>query len=77
MINDYDEQGHMMPWGEMVTRRCVITLEGGAKVQAVLSMPKPKRAVRPREMERMMVDSFNRSQPHAKHKVVGIHVMRN
>lgn len=77
MMKDYDEKGTMMPWGETVTRRCILRLEGGAKVSVVLSMPKPNKALRPDEMERMLVEQFNRSQPHMEHKVVGIHMMRN
>lgn len=76
MRNDYDE-GIMMPWGEIVTRRCVITLEDGSKVRATLAMRKPKGAVFPGELERRAVEAFNRSQPGMRNKVVGIHVMRN
>lgn len=37
---------------ERITRKCVITLMGGYKVVGTLSMPKPKKAMFPEEMER-------------------------
>lgn len=41
-----------MMFGEMITRRCLLTLDGGAKIQAVLTMPKPTKHIFPKEMER-------------------------
>lgn len=62
---------------EMITRRCLLTLDGGAKIQAVLTMPNPIKPIFPKEMERKFIESFNDSQPNAVHKVVKCHIMRN
>ena len=63
--------------GEMITRRCLLTLDGGAKIQAVLTIPKPTKPIFPKEIERQFIKSFNESQPNAVHKVVKCHIMRN
>ena len=62
---------------EKITRRCLLTLDGGAKIQAVLTIPKPTKPIFPEEMERQFIKSFNKSQPNAVHKVVNCHIMRN
>ena len=62
---------------EKITRRCLLTLDGGAKIQAVLTMPKPTKPIFPKEMERQLIKSFNESQPNAVHKVIKCHIMRN
>ena len=66
-----------MMFGEMITRRCLLTLDGGAKIQAVLTMPKPTKPIFPKEMERQFIKDFNESQLNAVHKVVKCHIMRN
>ncbi len=58
-------------------RKCVLTLEGGHKVVATLTIPTPTKPVFPEEMERRLVAEINKSQPHMKNKCVGIHIMRN
>lgn len=60
-----------------ISRRCLITLNGGAKVQAVLTIPKPKKPMFPEKMEREFIKAFNESQPNAVNKVVAVHIMRN
>lgn len=60
-----------------ITRRCLLTLDGGAKIQAVLTMPKPTKPIFPKEMERQFIKSINESQPNAVHKVIKCHIMRN
>lgn len=62
---------------EKITRRCLLTLDGGAKIQAVLTMPKPTKPIFPKEMERQFIKSFNESQPNAVHKVIKCYIMRN
>ena len=54
-----------------------LRLMGGAKIQAVLTIPKPKKPIFPEEMERHIMDEFNKSQPNAVHKVIKCHIMRN
>lgn len=66
-----------MMLGEMITRRCLLTLDVGAKIQAVLTMPKPTKPIFPKEMERQFIKNFNESQPNAVHKVIKCHIMRN
>ena len=62
---------------EKISRRCLLTLDGGAKIQVVLTMPKPTKPIFPEEMERYIMDEFNKSQPNAVHKVIKCHIMRN
>lgn len=62
---------------EKITRRCLLTLDGGARIQAVLTIPKPTKPIFPKEMERQFVKQFNESQPNMVHKVVKCHIMRN
>lgn len=64
-------------FGEIITRRCLLTLDGGAKIQAVLTMPKPTKPIFPKEMEFQLVKQLNESQPNAVHKVIKCHIMRN
>lgn len=63
--------------GQMITRRCLLTLDGGAKIQAILTIPKPTKPIFPKEMERQFIKNFNESQPNAVHKVIKCHIMRN
>ena len=62
---------------EKITRRCLITFDDRAKIQAVLSMPKPTKPIFPKEMEFQLVKQLNESQPNAVHKVIKCHIMRN
>lgn len=62
---------------EKITRRCLLTLDGGAKIQAILTMPKPTKPIFPKEMERQFIKDLNESQPNAVHKVIKCHIMRN
>ena len=59
------------------TRKCVLTLEGGRKVTATLTIPTPTKPVFPEQLERRIVADFNKSQPHIANKVVSVHIMRN
>ena len=60
-----------------ITRRCLLTLDGGEKIQAVLTMPKPTKPIFLKEMERLFIKSFNESQPNVIHRVIKCHIMRN
>lgn len=62
---------------DVITRKCLLTFDGGAKIQAVLTMPKPTKPIFPKEIEREFIKDFNESQPTAVHKVVKCHIMRN
>lgn len=60
-----------------ISRRCLLTFDGGAKIKATLIIPKPTKPIFPEEMERHIMDEFNKSQPNAVHKVIKCHIMRN
>lgn len=62
---------------EKISRDVCLPWMGGAKIQAVLTMPKPTKPIFPEEMERHIMDEFNKSQPNAVHKVIKCHIMRN
>ena len=62
---------------EQITRRCLLILDGGAKIQAVLTIQKPTKPIFLEEMERYIMNEFNKSQPNAVHKVIKCHIMRN
>ncbi len=60
-----------------VTRKCVITFQDGRKTAAEVRIPCQRKAVRLEDLERDIVEQFNRSQPLLKNKVINIHLMRN
>lgn len=60
-----------------ISRRCLLTFDGGAKIQVILTMPKPTKPIFPKEMERQLVKQLNESQPNVAHKVIKCHIMRN
>ena len=62
---------------EQITRRCLITLSDGSKIQTTITIPKPTKPIFPEQMERQFIKSFNESQPNAVHKVIKCHIMRN
>lgn len=62
---------------EKISRRCLLTFDGGSKIQAILTMPKPTKPIFPKKMEREFIKNFNESQPTAVHKVIKCHIMRN
>lgn len=62
---------------ELITRKCVFTLEGGYRMVATLTIPKPKGAIFPEKLERDFVREYNKAQPFMVNKVVKCHIMRN
>ena len=62
---------------EQITRRCLITLSDGIKIQATITIPKPNKPIFPEYMKREFIKNFNNSQPLAKNKVIKCHIMRN
>lgn len=64
-------------FGQMITRRCLLTFDEGTKIQAILTMPKPTKPIFPKEMERQFVKQFNESQQNTVYKVIKCHIMRN
>ena len=63
--------------------RALVTFEGGASVKVdILRMPplKNRRRTAPltqAEKEQLIMEHWNRTQPHAAHKVVRVHLFRN
>ena len=60
-----------------ITRRCIITLSGGHRLQTTLSIPQPRKPLFMEQLEEQFIKEFNRSQPHAVNKAVKVHIMRN
>lgn len=60
-----------------ITRRCIITLSVGHRLQATLSIPQPRKPLFMEQLEEQFIKEFNRSQPHAVNKAVKVHIMRN
>lgn len=60
-----------------IKRKCLLTLEGGYQIQAILTIPKLTKPIFPKEMECQLIKSFNESQPKMVNKVIKCHIMRN
>ena len=54
-----------------------MTLSDGSKIQATITITKPTKPIFPEQMERNIIENFNKSQPLAVNKVVKCHIMRN
>lgn len=54
-----------------------MTLSDGSKIQATITIPNPTKTIFPEQMERNIIEQFNKSQPLAVNKVVKCHIMRN
>ena len=62
---------------EQITRRCLMTLSDGSKIQSTITIQKPTKPIFPEQMERRLIEKFNNQQPHMSNKVVKLHIMRN
>ena len=62
---------------EQITRRCLMTLSNGSKIQATITIPKPTKPIFPEQMEREFIKNINNSLQLAKNKVIKCHIMRN
>lgn len=60
-----------------IERKAILTLYNGAKIEADITMPSPRKAMFHEEMEKKLVENFNKAQPHVVHKLVKVHIMRN
>lgn len=56
-----------------IERNAILTIDNGAKIEAVVTMPSPRKAMFHEEIEKKFVEN----QPHAVHKLVKVHIMRN
>lgn len=62
---------------EQITRRCLMTLSDGSKIQATITIPKPTKPIFPEQMERQFIKNINNSLHLAKNKIIKCHIMRN
>lgn len=62
---------------EQITRRCLMTLSDGSKIQATITIPKPTKPIFPEQMEREFIKNINNSLHLAKNKGIKCHIMRN
>ena len=60
-----------------VTRRALLTLSDGSRIMSQLRIPSPHKAIFLDNMERTLIEKFNKNQPHLQNKVVKIHIMTN
>lgn len=60
-----------------IERKAILTLDNGAKKEATITMPSPRKAMFYEEIEKKFVENFNKAQPYAVHKLVKVHIMRN
>ena len=62
---------------EQISRRCLMTFSDGSKIQATIYITKPTKPIFPEQMERNIIENFNKSQPLAVNKVVKCTILRN
>ena len=60
-----------------IERKAILTLDNGAKIEAVVTLPSHRKAMFHEEIEKKVVENFNKAQPHAVHKLVKVHIMSN
>lgn len=60
-----------------IERKAILTLDNAAKIEAVITMPSPRKAMFHEEIQKKFVEDFNKAQPYAVHKLVKVHIMRN
>lgn len=58
-------------------RTAILTFDNGHRARAEVLLPGTDKPVWHADLERRLVRDFNKSQPHAVHKVVKIHLLRN
>ena len=58
-------------------RTAILTLDNGHRARAEVLLPGTDKPVWHADLERRLVRDFNKSQPHAVHKVVKIHLLRS
>ena len=62
---------------EQISRRCLMTFSDGSKLLTTIYIPNSTKPIFPEQMERNIIENFNKSQPLAVNKVVKCHIMRN
>ena len=69
--------GQNYVWNRTDFKKMLNDLSDGSKIQATIYIPKPTKPIFPEQMERNIIENFNKSQPLAVNKVVKCHIMRN
>lgn len=62
---------------KIFSRKCILTLSNGCRVAAEIDIPQTGKPFFHEEMERRVVEEFNKYQPHAVNKVLACHILRN
>lgn len=57
-------------------RTAILTFDNGQRVRAEVLIPKSDRAKWHDDLERRFIEDFHKSQPHAAHKLVKVHILR-
>lgn len=55
----------------------MMTLSDGSKTQATITIQKPTKPIFHEQMERNLIEKFNKQQQLTENKVVKLHIMRN
>ncbi len=58
-------------------RTAILTFDNGQRVRAEILIPKSDRPIFHNNLERLFIEDFHKSQPHAAHKLVKVHILRN
>ena len=62
---------------EEISRRCLITLSSGSKIQATITISKPTKPIFHEQMECYFIEIFNESFTNMANKAIKCHIMRN
>lgn len=57
-------------------RTAILTFDNGQRVRAEITLPGTDKPVWHTELERRIVNDFNKAQPRAVHKLVKVHLLR-
>lgn len=58
-------------------RTAILTFDNGHRARVEVLLPDTDKPVWHADLERRLVRDFNKSQPHAVHKLVKVHLLRN
>lgn len=64
------------PFAATEQRTAILTFDNGQRVRAEILIPKSDRATWHSDLERRFIREWHKSQPHAAHKLVKVHILR-
>lgn len=67
---------HNNPFITPQQRTAILTFDNGQRVRAEITLPGTDKPVWHTELERRIVNDFNKAQPRAVHKLVKVHLLR-